>query len=60
MRGFAFAGVLAGCGAGIKEAIVSGDMAVVRLVWTARVFQGGSGQVVETWRISPYMACEAS
>jgi steroid delta-isomerase len=58
----------------IKEIIVSADMAIVRLVWTSRVFQPGSGQVVETrepgldvfrrqsdgtWRISRYMAYEA-
>ncbi len=58
----------------IKEIVVSGDMAIVRLVWTSRVSHGGSGQVVEskepgldvfrrqsdgTWRISRYMAYEA-
>ena len=58
----------------IKEIIVSADMAIVRLVWTSRVSQAGSGQVVETkepgldvfrrqpdgtWRISRYMAYEA-
>ncbi len=58
----------------IKEIIVSGDMAVVRLVWTSRVSQAGSAQVIETrepgldvfrrqpdgtWRISRYMAYEA-
>jgi len=58
----------------IKEIIVSADMAIVRQVWTSRVSQGGSGQVVETrepgldvfrrqsdgtWRISRYMAYEA-
>ena len=58
----------------IKEIIVSGDMAVVRLVWTAQVFRDGSPQVTETkepgldvfrrqpdgtWRISRYMAYEA-
>ena len=58
----------------IKEIIVSGDMAVVRLVWTAQVSRDGSPQVTETkepgldvfrrqpdgtWRISRYMAYEA-
>jgi uncharacterized protein (TIGR02246 family) len=58
----------------IKEIIVSSDMAIVRLVWTSRVSQAGSGQVVETkepgldvfrrqsdgtWRISRYLAYEA-
>ncbi len=57
----------------IKEIIVAADMAIVRLVWTSRVSQAGSGQVVETrepgldvfrrqpdgtWRISRYMAYE--
>ena len=32
----------------IKEIIVSGDMAVVRLVWTAQVSRDGSPQVTET------------
>jgi uncharacterized protein (TIGR02246 family) len=58
----------------INEIIVSSDMAIVRLVWTSRVSQAGSGQVVETkepgldvfrrqsdgtWRISRYLAYEA-
>jgi uncharacterized protein (TIGR02246 family) len=58
----------------IKEIIVSGDMAVVRLVWTSRVSHAGSAQVTETrepgldvfrrqsdgtWRISRYLAYEA-
>lgn len=58
----------------IKEIIVSGDMAIVRLVWTSRVSRDGSSQVIETkepgldvfrrqadgkWRISRYMAYEA-
>ncbi len=58
----------------IKEVIVSGDMAIVRLVWTSRLSRQGSGQVIETkepgldvfrrqpdgtWRISRYMAYEA-
>ena len=58
----------------IKEIIVSGDMAVVRLVWTSRLSQPGAGPVTETrepgldvfrrqpdgrWRISRYMAYEA-
>jgi steroid delta-isomerase len=58
----------------IKEIIVSGDMAVVRLVWTSRLSRQGSVQVTETrepgldvfrrqrdgqWRISRYMAYEA-
>jgi uncharacterized protein (TIGR02246 family) len=58
----------------IKEIIVSGDMAIVRLVWTSRVSREGSPQVIETkepgldvfrrqtdgkWRISRYMAYEA-
>lgn len=58
----------------IKEIIVSGDMAIVRLVWTSRVSQAGSSQVTETrepgldvfrrqpdgtWRIARYMAYEA-
>jgi steroid delta-isomerase len=58
----------------IKEIIVSGDMAIVRLVWTSKLSQSNSGQVIETkepgldvfrrqpdgmWRISRYMAYEA-
>jgi steroid delta-isomerase len=58
----------------IKEIIVSGDMAIVRLVWTSRVSTEGSPQVTETkepgldvfrrqsdgkWRIARYMAYEA-
>lgn len=58
----------------IKEVIVSGDMAIVRLVWTSRVTRQGSSQVTETrepgldvfrrqpdgtWRIARYMAYEA-
>ena len=58
----------------IKEIIVSGDMAIVRLVWTSRASREGSSQVIETkepgldvfrrqpdgkWRISRYMAYEA-
>ena len=58
----------------IKEIIVSGDMAIVRLVWTSRLSREGSSQVTETkepgldvfrrqadgkWRISRYMAYEA-
>ena len=58
----------------IKEIIVSGDMAIVRLVWTSKLSQSGSAQVIETrepglavfrrqsdgtWRISRYMAYEA-
>jgi uncharacterized protein (TIGR02246 family) len=58
----------------IKEIIVSGDMAIVRLVWTSKVSQAGSSQVTETrepgldvfrrqpdgtWRIARYMAYEA-
>jgi uncharacterized protein (TIGR02246 family) len=58
----------------IKEIIVSGDMAIVRLVWTSRASQQGSSQVTETkepgldvfrrqpdgqWRIARYMAYEA-
>lgn len=58
----------------IKEIIVSGDMAIVRLVWTSRLSRPDSGQVIETrepgldvfrrqpdgeWRISRYMAYEA-
>jgi uncharacterized protein (TIGR02246 family) len=58
----------------IKEIIVSGDMAIVRLVWTSKVSREGSAQVTETkepgldvfrrqpdgqWRIARYMAYEA-
>lgn len=58
----------------IKEIIVSGDIAIVRLVWTSRVSRQGSSQVTETkepgldvfrrqadgkWRIARYMAYEA-
>ena len=58
----------------IKEIIVSGDMAIVRLVWTSRLSHSGSAQVIVTkepgldvfrrqpdgtWRISRYMAYEA-
>ena len=58
----------------IKEIIVSGDMAIVRLVWTSRLSRSGAAQVIETeepgldvfrrqpdgrWRISRYMAYEA-
>ena len=58
----------------IKEIIVSGDMAIVRLVWTSKVSRQGSSQVTETkepgldvfrrqpdgqWRIARYMAYEA-
>jgi uncharacterized protein (TIGR02246 family) len=58
----------------IKEIIVSGDIAIVRLVWTSRVSREGSSQVTETrepgldvfrrqpdgkWRITRYMAYEA-
>ena len=58
----------------IKEIIVSGDMAIVRLVWTSRTSREGSSQVTETkepgldvfrcqpdgqWRIARYMAYEA-
>jgi steroid delta-isomerase len=58
----------------IKEIIVSGDMAIVRLVWTSRVSNEGSSQVTETkepgldvfrrqrdgkWRIARYLAYEA-
>jgi steroid delta-isomerase len=58
----------------IKEIIVSGDMAIIRLVWTSRLSRDGSSQVIETkepgidvfrrqadgkWRISRYMAYEA-
>ena len=58
----------------IKEIIVSGDMAIVRLVWTSKVSREGSAQATETkepgldvfrrqpdgqWRIARYMAYEA-
>ena len=58
----------------IKQIIVSGDMAIVRLVWTSKVSREGSSQVAETkepgldvfrrqpdgkWRIARYMAYEA-
>jgi uncharacterized protein (TIGR02246 family) len=58
----------------IKEIIVSGDIAIVRLVWTSRVSQEGASQITETkepgldvfrrqpdgkWRIARYMAYEA-
>ena len=58
----------------IKEIIVSGDMAIVRLVWTSKLSRSDSDQVIETkepgldvfrrqpdgmWRISRYMAYEA-
>ncbi|MBY0321717.1 MAG: nuclear transport factor 2 family protein [Reyranella sp.] len=58
----------------IKEIIVSGDMAIVRLVWTSKLSRPDSAQVIETkepgldvfrrqpdgmWRISRYMAYEA-
>lgn len=58
----------------IKEIIVSGDMAIVRLVWTSRLTQEGASPVTETrepgldvfrrqadgkWRIARYMAYEA-
>jgi steroid delta-isomerase len=58
----------------IKEIIVSGDIAIVRLVWTSKVSQEGSSQGTETkepgldvfrrqpdgkWRIARYMAYEA-
>lgn len=58
----------------IKEIIVSGDIAIVRLVWTSRVSREGSPQVTETkepgldvfrrqpdgkWRIARYLAYEA-
>ena len=58
----------------IKEIIVSGDMAIVRLVWTSRLSRDGASQAIETkepgldvfrrqadgtWRISRYMAYEA-
>jgi uncharacterized protein (TIGR02246 family) len=58
----------------IKEIIVAGDMAIVRLVWTSKLSNSGSGEVSETkepgldvfrrqsdgtWRISRYLAFEA-
>jgi uncharacterized protein (TIGR02246 family) len=58
----------------IKEIIVSGDVAIVRLVWTSKLSLAGSAEVTETkepgldvfrrqsdgtWRISRYMAYEA-
>ena len=58
----------------IKEVVVSGDIAIVRLVWTSKVSREGSPQVTETkepgldvfrrqtdgkWRIARYMAYEA-
>jgi steroid delta-isomerase len=58
----------------IKEIIVSGDIAVVRLVWTLKVSRDGASQVTETkepgldvfrrqpdgkWRIARYIAYEA-
>jgi len=58
----------------IKEVIVSGDMAVVRLVWTLRITLPGAATPVESkepgldlfrrqpdgsWRISRYMGYEA-
>ncbi|MDP1963609.1 MAG: DUF4440 domain-containing protein [Reyranella sp.] len=58
----------------IKEIIVSGDMAVVRLVWTLRITLPGAATPVESkepgldvfrrqpdgsWRISRYMGYEA-
>src|SRR5687768_10192933 len=58
----------------IKEIIVSGDMAIVRLVWISRLSRDGSSEAIETkepgldvfrrqadgkWRISRYMAYEA-
>jgi steroid delta-isomerase len=58
----------------IKEVIVSGDLAIVRLVWTLRVMMAGSSQAVETkepgldvfrkqpggqWKIARYVAYEA-
>ncbi len=58
----------------IKEVIVSGDMAIVRLVWTSKLSNSDSGKVIETkepgldvfrrrpdgtWRISRYLAYEA-
>lgn len=58
----------------IREIIVSGDIAIVRLVWTLRISRDGSAEVTETrepgldvfrreadgaWRIARYMAYEA-
>jgi uncharacterized protein (TIGR02246 family) len=58
----------------IKEVIVSGDMAIVRLVWTSKLSISGSGRIIETrepgldvfrrqpdgtWRIARYLAYEA-
>ena len=58
----------------IREIIVSGDIAIVRLVWTSKVTREGSTQVMETrepgldvfrrqadgkWRIARYIAYEA-
>ena len=58
----------------IREIIVSGDIAIVRLVWTSKVTREGSTQVTETrepgldvfrrqadgqWRIARYIAYEA-
>ena len=58
----------------IKEVIVSGEIAVVRLVWTLKISRAGSSLVAETrepgldvfrrqpdgkWRIARYIAYEA-
>ena len=58
----------------IKEIIVSGDLAIVRLVWTLKTSVAGSSDVVElsepgldvfrrqpdgTWRIARYIAYES-
>jgi uncharacterized protein (TIGR02246 family) len=58
----------------IKEIIVSGDMAIVRLVWTSKLSTSASGRMIETrepgldvfrrqpdgtWRIARYLAYEA-
>ena len=58
----------------IREIIVSGDIAIVRLVWTSKVTREGSTHVTETrepgldvfrrqvdgkWRIARYIAYEA-